>query len=198
MKAVLEHRTGESLWLEVLLEGDGGTSLNAASVVLELPDASALLLDYDADSCRYCTSLSSPPSGIYILSASSRALAGLTELVIDFRPLVNKPLISDISDSLGASSGAGETLTGAEGILVQAEEISDAGVYRLTIYAELDAVYSVSSTGSQFLLPSETLGSGYYTAIVEAQSISGDPLLREENYYTVSSAQSSSFLFSVE
>jgi hypothetical protein len=103
LRASLEQDYGEGLNVKVFLEGQDGYALNAAKVVLTAPDASSSLLTYNADSCCYKVSLSSPPSGTYSVKAESLGLSEEKTLSIPFTALPAKPVIHDLSDATGKS-----------------------------------------------------------------------------------------------
>jgi len=197
IRAEFAHSFGYALDVGVALEGSDGRSLDAASVILRCPDSSVLLLDYDSDSCRYEGSISYPPSGTYRMTASSLGLDGDLALEIPFTALTSKPTIRDIQDSGGSSAISGDSLSADMPIAMSAAPVAGADRYRLSVYSGGGAAFSASSLQPTIVVPPTSLQPGSYSACVEARTISGDPLLKKEDFYSASASSSSLFAFNV-
>lgn len=198
IRVVFEHNYGGSLLIEVLVENYQGFSLNGADVIVIDSNNQASLLEYDSTICRYVTTLSSPAEGPYYIQVRSSVINEDYSIEIPFIPIEEKPVISDIGDSSGQSTISGDSLDSTKSILVTlASDIEDV-IYILYIYNSESLIYSTSSIDSNISIPEGTLSTDSYSAVIEVQSLYGDPLLTEYNYYSVSSSVSSIFLFSVE
>lgn len=195
LRATFQHSFGGSLNIEVILEDAAGFSLNGASIILVNPDRSSQILDYNSNSCRYESSVIAPVNGLYTVSANSRGLTKELVLAINVTILTDKPAISDISDSLGSSANLGNTLSCHSDILVSSNAVPGADRYRLYIYGSSNLAYSISSAIPVFTIPADTIAVGNYIAAIEAQTVLGDSLLQNSEFYSVSAAVSSNFVF---
>ncbi|MEJ5189855.1 MAG: hypothetical protein WHT84_11640, partial [Breznakiellaceae bacterium] len=107
------------------------------------------------------------------------------------------PAIINIQDEVGNSYTQNKPPLVTKKIYVSWQSIEGATLYRLTISKNVSTIFSWVTTETGCLIPANTLEKGTYNWVVEAQAISGDPLLKEKNYYSFSSAQGASVICQV-
>ncbi len=187
VRVVLEHVSGSSAAVKVFVEGADGRSLDAAKVLVIVPSGVSMLLNYAQASACYAGQLPSPEQGSYIVSVQSITSKNPLELTIPFVPLSVTPEISEIADDLGVSYSQGGNPSAARAINISWSAASGATSYLLRVMKNVTTVWSTVTSGTSCLIPAGAITSGTCSWSVEAQSISGDPLLGTAPYYTVSS-----------
>ncbi len=194
----MERPSGQSLKINVFIEGSDGMALNAARVTLLDPSGSSMLLPFSAQTASYAGSIAQSLGGTYSISARSAVSDTPKSLDIPFVSLESEPSIVELADAAGSSALSGQTLSSAAAIALSWTPVEGATAYLLRIARNGNLVYSRSIPESQAIIPAGTLLSASYSVKVEAQAIYGDPLLESAQYFSVCAIEGPSFPFQVQ
>lgn len=197
VRTVFEHVSGSSAAVKVFVEGADGRSLDAARVLVIVPSGASMLLNYAQASACYTGQLPSPEQGSYTVSVQSITCKTPLELTIPFIPLSAAPEISEIADDLGVAYSQGGNPSAARAINVIWSAANGATSYLVRVMKNVTTVWSTVTYGTSCLIPAGAITSGTCSWSVEAQSISGDPLLGSEPYYTVSSIKGATVICTI-
>lgn len=146
-----------------------------------------MLLNYAQASACYVGQLASPEQGTYTVSVQSITCKNPLEYTVPFVPLASAPEISEIADDYGTAYSQGGNPSAARTISVSWSASSGATSYIVRVNKNVTTVWSCVTSGTSCIIPAGAIASGTCSWSVEAQSISGDPLLGVVPYYAVSS-----------
>lgn len=197
-RAVLSQNEDNPLSITVTVANGLGMAVSAARVVVTDPAGNALLLPFVNDKQAYAQSVYGAIGGTYRIGVSIENGKDAVQIQVPYAPVSALPEIVSLSDASGASALSGQSLSSAQDIALAWEGGEEIIVYVVNVMRNGNTEYSARSETPNILIPSSSLRAGIHSVRIEAQSIQGDPLLAEENFYAVSSRQGSSVAFSVE
>lgn len=185
--------------VRVFIEGLDGNSITGAIVTAVNPVNESVLLKYSTENTCYTGSFSSAASGDYAISVNSVLFPDNHIVIVPHNIISTQPEITALADSAGANVFMGEAIDPALDIFCSAEIQENASVYTFQVKNGVELVWAVNSEDEKCVIPAGTLGSVNGLAItVTAQYVSGDPLLQENNFYSVSTLQGSALYFSTQ
>ena len=196
---VLESRGSYNGRAYVYLEGPDGNYLTGGRVMIENSGGVVNLLHFNIDEGCYEGEIPFSADGQFSLLVDSALLDRPYRQKIDHYVLTESPDITLLQDSSGASALSGESLGIGRDIRLSWKKSAHATVYQIRLYKNGILLHSETSTeNSSIILGKNLSGEGNYTCQIKAQYIGGDPLLRNQNYYSYSEKGGASLYFSEE
>ncbi len=196
---ILESRESYNGRASVYLEGPDGNYLTGSRVMIENSGGAVNLLHFDIDAGCYEGEIPYSADGHYTVLVDGTLLDTPYSKTIDHYVLRESPDITLLQDSSGASALSGESLGTGNEIRLSWKKSSQATVYQICLYKNGSLVHLETSPENTAIIQGEVLsGEGNYSCQIKAQYIGGDPLLRNQNYYSYSEKGGSSLYFSEE
>ena len=189
---------GKKANVKVIAENEFGDCMTGAVVLVTDSSNTVTVLEYDSDLCCYSSDVAGVENEIYTIHVDSIAAGKIHTLKIPHTRLLEKPALISFSDSKGNSVLSGDKLSLHSSFYAAWNSCGNDIVYNVTIKTPVSTVWSSSSSSTNIEIPSDNFKAGVYYIYITAQKIYGDPYFLSENYYSVSSMQSSGIQFYVE
>lgn len=190
--------TGSAATANVYLEGSDGNVLTGAVVLVSTADNIVTKLDFDSTAYCYRTkSLPLSKSQEYRFTIQSNAASKIITYTVPHSFISTQPIVNVFEGSSGKSVLKGDKLEATDAIQVAWSPSDGGNVYQITIKDSVQTVYSTATSGTFVRIPADTLASGSYYLEITAQSLYGDPLFQDADFYSASSCKSTKVRFDV-
>jgi len=194
----VDATSGGLLHFTVQVEGVNGNAATGIFVMVKDTVNRTQILRLNTD--NYCYTGSMQDIGninLYTVILSSNYLKNDISVDVPYLRFQNKPAITMFRDEFGSSVLSGMSLNENKDVQVAWSSCGENTVYQINIRTSLQNIYTTTTDDLTVTIPGGALKQGSYLINIKAQKISGDPLFKDYNYYSVTTENSMDIAFNV-